>query len=109
MSSSGSCSAIGKPTFALSSASPSISASTSTAPAAASRPRARSATGASVPSSPAQNDGGTPSRSPASGTGAAGPVPVIAASSSARSATVRPMGPTVSRVRLIGTTAPGSA
>ena len=43
-------------------------------------------------------------RSPRSDTDAAGAPPVMAASSRATSATVRPIGPIVSRVWLIGTT-----
>ena len=104
MSAIGSCSAIGNETFSFNAASPTVSTSMNLTPAAASRARAAPATVATSASRPAQNEAGMPMRMPASGAAAIGVAPVMTASSSATSATVRPMGPTVSRVWLIGTT-----
>ena len=71
----------------------------------ASRARALAITAATCGSSPAQNDAGMPIRRPVSDAGEKiGGSPVMTASSSATSPTVRPIGPTVSRVWLIGTT-----
>ena len=104
MSAIGSCNASWKDTLLLTSASVGISTSTNTTPAACSLLRAAAITAATCASSPAQNDAGTPMRKPRSGTTLASGEPVMTESSSATSATLRPIGPTVSRVWLMGTT-----
>ncbi len=105
MSAMGSCSATWNETRSLSAARPVVSTSTKTTPAAASLVRAAVITVVTWFSMPAQNDAGVPMRKPRRPMGAALARPVTTASSSAMSATLRAIGPTVSRVRLIGTTA----
>ena len=105
MSAIGSCSATGNETFSLSAPRPVVSTSTNSTPAEARRARACAITAATCGSSPAQNDAGMPIRRPVSDAGEKiGGSPVMTASSRATSPTVRPIGPTVSRVWLIGTT-----
>ena len=81
-----------------------MSTSTKVTPADVRRARACDITSATCGSSPAQNDAGMPIRRPDSDAAAKiGGSPVMIASSRATSPTVRPIGPTVSRVWLIVT------
>ena len=81
-----------------------MSTSTKLTPAAASRCSASRTTASTARSSPLHNTAGTPIRSPRSVAGAGISVPVTTESSNATSATVRAIGPAVSRVWLMGST-----
>ena len=102
MAATGSCNAIGNEIESFSAMMPARSASTNTTPASDNFCLAAVATVLTLSSNPVQKLAGIPIFNPLSAFAVGAVVPVITASSSAKSATVRAMGPSVSRVVLIG-------